>query len=291
MSTPAPPALDNSLGAILIGVICASALYGLSCLQTFQYLRAYRDDRFYLKALVLILWCLDTLHSAFTCHALYYYAVTMYGNYLALATANWWVPVALNVCIGSLVQMYMGWRVFIRLFVPGPVCLFCFQPLVLLCKAMTVIGFRVKEFANLKYYKGIITTSLASTAVVDLVIAASLCYFLSKKRTGFSKTDDLINTLIIYSVNSGVLTSVFKLPALNLIYDHSLNARKRLRKYGNATPLELSDLPPASNLQIKADRLSQHPVRIQTETSTLVRTDPSAVYRDWDDSSKAVSIN
>ncbi|KAH9053093.1 hypothetical protein EDB87DRAFT_1653918 [Lactarius vividus] len=62
--------------------------------------------------------------------------------------------------------------------------------------------------------------------VTDVFTAASLSYFLHKMRTGFKRSDTLINRLIIYSVNTGALTSVFSAAVLasynlmpsNLIY-------------------------------------------------------------------------
>jgi len=50
--------------------------------------------------------------------------------------------------------------------------------------------------------------------VTDVFTAASLSYFLHKMRTGFKRSDTLINRLIIYSVNTGMLTSVFSAAVL-----------------------------------------------------------------------------
>jgi hypothetical protein len=50
--------------------------------------------------------------------------------------------------------------------------------------------------------------------VTDVFTAASLSYFLHKMRTGFKRSDTLINRLIIYSVNTGTLTSVFSAAVL-----------------------------------------------------------------------------
>jgi len=45
-------------------------------------------------------------------------------------------------------------------------------------------------------------------AAVDTFLAISLCTWLHKSRTGIKQTDALINKLIIFFVNTGLLTSV-----------------------------------------------------------------------------------
>ncbi|KAG0709606.1 hypothetical protein DFH29DRAFT_6404 [Suillus ampliporus] len=44
---------------------------------------------------------------------------------------------------------------------------------------------------------------------VDLLIASSLCYILATSRTGFSSTDSFLTKLMVYTVHTGCLTSVF----------------------------------------------------------------------------------
>jgi len=62
--------------------------------------------------------------------------------------------------------------------------------------------------------KTIGSAALSLGVVTDVFTAASLSYFLHKMRTGFKRSDTLINRLIIYSVNTGTLTSVFSAAVL-----------------------------------------------------------------------------
>ncbi|KAF8233692.1 hypothetical protein L208DRAFT_1360199 [Tricholoma matsutake] len=50
--------------------------------------------------------------------------------------------------------------------------------------------------------------SLAGDVIADILIALSLCISLEWSRTGWKKTDSVINTLMIYSINTGLLTSI-----------------------------------------------------------------------------------
>lgn len=63
-------------------------------------------------------------------------------------------------------------------------------------------------------------------AVTDTCIAAALCVLLQRGRTGFRRSDTLINRLILFTINAGLATSVFAVLGLvfvtaypsNLIY-------------------------------------------------------------------------
>jgi hypothetical protein len=58
------------------------------------------------------------------------------------------------------------------------------------------------------------TTGLTCAAVCDILIAVAMVYFLSVRRTAFAKSRGLVNKLMLYSVESGALTSVCALAAM-----------------------------------------------------------------------------
>ncbi|KAF8270643.1 hypothetical protein EI94DRAFT_1722189 [Lactarius quietus] len=66
-----------------------------------------------------------------------------------------------------------------------------------------------KLLSNLHSLIWITTISLSASAFADVLIAASMCWYLYRKRTGFTRTDSIIASLMAYSINSGLLTSIF----------------------------------------------------------------------------------
>ncbi|OJA19996.1 hypothetical protein AZE42_05632 [Rhizopogon vesiculosus] len=50
--------------------------------------------------------------------------------------------------------------------------------------------------------------TLGTVALIDFIIASSLCYILATSRTGFSSTDSFLTKLMAYTINTGCLTSV-----------------------------------------------------------------------------------
>ncbi|KAK7043032.1 hypothetical protein VNI00_008770 [Paramarasmius palmivorus] len=72
----------------------------------------------------------------------------------------------------------------------------------------------LKDFALFDSAKIPSILRLSSAAICDTGIAISLCYFLQQKRTGYKKTDEIIDHLMIFSINSGLLTSLASIGCL-----------------------------------------------------------------------------
>ncbi|TBU31842.1 hypothetical protein BD311DRAFT_656118 [Dichomitus squalens] len=83
------PQLGDTFGAVLIGNFVGLVMYGITTCQTYRYLRLYPKDRRCLKAFVLALLALDTLHLIESSHMCYYYFVTNYFNPSALLSGTW----------------------------------------------------------------------------------------------------------------------------------------------------------------------------------------------------------
>ncbi|KAF4596890.1 hypothetical protein EYR38_008281 [Pleurotus pulmonarius] len=53
------------------------------------------------------------------------------------------------------------------------------------------------------------TADFSSTAACDLLISASMAYYLNKSRSGLRRTENLVDILIVYVIGIGLLTSIF----------------------------------------------------------------------------------
>jgi len=209
-------ALDHTVGALFIGAIVTSALYGLTTLQTYFYFLYYPKDTSGVKALVSVIWILDTLHVALMTHSVYYYLVTNYSNQSAIAVGHWslFVSIALNVMIAFLVQCFFTKRIFqlssmrLRWWITSITFVmvlghFCFG------METVVFCFIKREFRRLPEVNSFAATPFAIVTVLsDIFIAAALCILLHGNRTSFRKTNSLITSLITYAINRCVLTSV-----------------------------------------------------------------------------------
>ncbi|KAF9499092.1 hypothetical protein BDN71DRAFT_1503467 [Pleurotus eryngii] len=221
--------IHNSMGAAFIGCVLASALYGVSTIQTFYYYNNYSRDPIHIRALVLAVWIFDTTHQALISHTVYHYVVSNYFNPPALMNMVWsiLVEVLFNGFIGFIVQGYLTYRIW-RLSNKKIWVICLIGPFVLaelVCSVVfTIMGLQMKTFTDLAELKGLSMTVNIIAAVGDLFISICLVYMLYHRRTGFKRTNTVISRLIIFTINTGSLTTLFAIASLVsiLVWDDTL---------------------------------------------------------------------
>lgn len=112
-SPPALPAVDNTQGALFVGVVLSTGLWGASCIQLYYYTERFPNDALHLKALVLLTWALDTAHQALITHTSYTYLVSHYAQpaYLDHVVKSLWAMVLLSGLTCVVVQLFLVWRI------------------------------------------------------------------------------------------------------------------------------------------------------------------------------------
>lgn len=288
------------MGAIFVGVMMGAALWGISCMQTSEYFSEdSRKDPWFTKAMVVTLFVLNTLHQVFMTHAVYVYLITEHFNPMYLNVVVWTLvaQVITSAFVGLIVQSFFVYRIWIlsrsKIFFVVPV-----GALVVATFALTFAYFvkaiKVTTFTLLPTLLTLSQSVNALAAASDIMIAAVLIYILYQSKTGFSKCDSIINQLILYSLNTGFLTSVcaflslitinvfpatlifitFYVP-LSRLYVNSLlatlNARKKLRSNGATTqscPSEVNQFKCETPFNVVSQDGGQHlAIRIDTETA------------------------
>ncbi|TDL19102.1 hypothetical protein BD410DRAFT_877345 [Rickenella mellea] len=184
--------------------------YGAAFLGLIPSAISYPRDPKLTKWLVGFLWVVDTVHLALCTATIYWYLVSNFGDFPNLGVPHWSFDlqaVASAIVILS-VQLFFVRRVhqlsknksLVALIVAFAAIHFALGVYV------TVATFILNTFAAYKFW--IIIVGLGSAAVADVLIALSLLHFLRKSRTGFARMDGMIAMLILYSVNTGLLTSI-----------------------------------------------------------------------------------
>ncbi|KAI0676815.1 hypothetical protein C8Q78DRAFT_1073593 [Trametes maxima] len=272
-------ALDSTMGPLLIGVILAAVMYGVSCSQMYYYFTRYPRDPWHIKLLVTVVWTTDSIHQALISHSVYWYLVTEYGNPKALfmLTRSIIIEVLFNGFTGVFVQTFFAARIWKlsggKLYLVIPVAILIAGEFAV-SLAYTVKALHYHTFADLTQIKGLSISINVFAAAGDVVIATILCTILHFSRTGFSKSNTLINRLMVFAVNTGLLTSVcaclslitiLSLPdtfiyitfffLVGRLYCNSLmatlNARKSLREAsGNDVSVSLRDMQPAASTNL-----------------------------------------
>ncbi|KAI0321305.1 hypothetical protein OF83DRAFT_343610 [Amylostereum chailletii] len=67
-----------------------------------------------------------------------------------------------------------------------------------------------------------IVTALTLAAVDDIFITVCMTFILNRKRSGYRSTDTLINKVILYSIATGAITSVFDVVILICVHQQSV---------------------------------------------------------------------
>ncbi|KAF8889364.1 hypothetical protein BD779DRAFT_1521127, partial [Infundibulicybe gibba] len=289
-------AFDDLLGSLLIAGLVATALWGITCAQTFTYFTQVNKDRPLFRKMIIFLWLLDTFDSILNGHILYFYLVTNYLNPLSISTPVWSVllHIATTSASNYIIRSMFTLRVF-RLS-GGKIPITLWMMLISLTDLIsgiiiTVKGFQLSASGWLELDKFSIPVyiSFAAGTTSDLSVAITLAYLLYRSRTGIPRTDSLIKTLMMYSINTGMIVAIDAILCLitYIIMPHnfvflgfylllsklylnsylaSLNARKDL--------LEKFNEPISIHLSHSSDLHQRHGVESSTSHAEMIFTAP-----------------
>ncbi|EPQ59990.1 hypothetical protein GLOTRDRAFT_97407 [Gloeophyllum trabeum ATCC 11539] len=285
--------VSKALGAVLLGSLISLGLSGIVSMQSFLYFRTFRADYRRVKATVSVVWGLDLFHSGLICAGAWQYLIESWGNNSTLDTIP--IPIALTIIVTAfvtfIVHSFFTHRVLVlskhNWWICAPMWILAFFRLV--CATTTTgLMISVRSFDTfLNRYTWIFTLGLATSAAVDVLIAVSLCYFLRSNRTGFGSMDYVIDTIMLYTINNGSLTSISTIISLvcwlamphNLIfmgfhfaisklYANSflatLNTRESLRSRGQGSSERDYPMPVIFQGRLTTDRFG-----MQNEVTTL----------------------
>jgi len=262
--------IAKSYGALLIGGLFASLLSGFVVIQVFVYFKLYRTDPRLLKGLVLIVWLLDTSHTICIWLSLWNYLILDYGKPEAIG--NIATSLAMSVLITALLTVFVHMFFARRIFLLSKRNFFLTMPIVILAilrlvSASSTTAFMVKlrNFDTFKKeVRWVFTTGLALSTTVDILITLSLFFLLQTSRTGAEKSNAVIDSLIMYSFETGLLTCAGTIASMlcwitmptNLIFMGLHFVIGKL--YANSLLVTLNSRENTRELMIRHGRSSSH---------------------------------
>ncbi|KAF8908479.1 hypothetical protein CPB85DRAFT_782477 [Mucidula mucida] len=204
---------EIALGMTLLGVVFSSILYGISLSQTYTYYKRFPNDSWKVKLMVVLVNVLDTASMVLVSHASWYYLVTTGPAGRSIWSLN--VELCLSMVISALTESFLAYQVWLlsdrKSFLT--MCLGLLALVHFISGEISAGEFlSLRNFAKFGSVKIPSILRLSSAAVCDTSLAISLCYFLHQKRTGYKQTDEIIDHLILYTLNSGLIncvTSIF----------------------------------------------------------------------------------
>ncbi|KAN0141820.1 hypothetical protein V8E53_000282 [Lactarius tabidus] len=209
------PVVDirNSFGAAFIGLLVSAAFFGLTVVQTWIYYWNYgKRDSKQLKYFVAFVTVMDAAHTILCTYVIYWYLILNFGNVENLGFNMWALgsQEAVAMTANAAVQLYYAKRVY-RVS-QSIICPAIIVVLVVFVFALGVFfierGAVLNRFSTFHSLNWVSSAGMTTSVVADLLIAASMCWYLFRQRTGCARTDSVITILMAYSLNSGLLTTI-----------------------------------------------------------------------------------
>ncbi|EDR04015.1 uncharacterized protein LACBIDRAFT_306379 [Laccaria bicolor S238N-H82] len=69
-------------------------------------------------------------------------------------------------------------------------------------------SFKIANYVRIDQISYLLYCSLGGSVAADAPVAGSLCALLFGNRTGFKRTDSLVTSLMAFTINTGLLTSI-----------------------------------------------------------------------------------
>ncbi|KAJ6629354.1 hypothetical protein B0H10DRAFT_1986780, partial [Mycena sp. CBHHK59/15] len=215
---------DSTLGALLVGGLAATALWGVTCVQTFTFFMRETKDHPVHKALVNFMALgLDTFDTVLNCHILYFYLVRNYLDPTALIIPVWWdifpfelslLAVSIDVRSRSVLPSVLvrSWTAVSNGNIPVTGLILALSTLDFAACAfdldLSLCRFGIESFLDLDRLSVLMYLNFAAGTSSDLSVALALCHLLRRSRTGFRRTDSLIRVLMMYTVNTGLIVAI-----------------------------------------------------------------------------------
>ncbi|KDQ49711.1 hypothetical protein JAAARDRAFT_200630 [Jaapia argillacea MUCL 33604] len=231
MSSPAAE-IARMFGPLLVGGLVSLCLSGMVSSQAFSYFhKSKKGDHSKVQVTVGIVWILDLIHSCLVGITNWFFLIGNFGdfevlNHIPLSAS---ISILVTAMVTLTVQSFFIRRVLIlskrNWWLCGPLFLLAFARFVSACGATTIM-IREGHFSNLKLptFSWVFTFGLVMGSVMDVLVTASLIFYLRSNRTGFSNMDVIIDTIMFYAINHGTLTCVCTFVSLLfwLFIPHSL---------------------------------------------------------------------
>ncbi|KAI0756008.1 hypothetical protein C8Q80DRAFT_1125659 [Daedaleopsis nitida] len=204
--------INNTLGILLIGVILCAALWGISLLQAYHYYNHYRSDPRWLKLVVAVVFVADTTHQVLISYSIHWYLVQSFGNVDAISQLSGTMVTEIFVQAVTivLVQCFFVHRIWTLsgrktyIIVPMVALISCSFALYIV---FGIKACKLKTFAELSVVRALTINKNIFTVLTDISISVLMCIILHRSKTGLHRSNMMLNRLITYSVNTGLLNS------------------------------------------------------------------------------------
>ncbi|KAH8088916.1 hypothetical protein BXZ70DRAFT_499741 [Cristinia sonorae] len=212
------PSAQTFMGKSVLMNYATFPLYGIFIAQLYSYASKFASrDSLYVKGIVALLTVVETVHTAALMHFLYFYSIASWSGELTIFEISWSTPL---IAISETLMVVLAHSFYIRriyIMSKGNWWLIGFLVALLITRTafstcVTVLAATQNSFTTFHEnatVQLVVKTSLSLLVVADLSVASTMVYYLYQSRSGIKRSDHLVNTLIVYIINSGFITVIF----------------------------------------------------------------------------------
>ncbi|KAH9884527.1 hypothetical protein C8Q73DRAFT_796234 [Cubamyces lactineus] len=212
------PSLATTLGSIYLGVTIGLMLYGLTVHQAYRYYKHYPEDGLlYPKGIVTLVLVFETLHTVVWMYIGYRYLVSEAFNITGELSNHWTVSCTFLVTSFSVYACQTFYCCRIWNFGASYYRWFLIPAIVSMCTGLSfaiVAGVKafliVERIIDLDKISWMVSVAYGFSVSSDIILAGILIFTLLRIRreSKVPSTRTVLNTLIIYTINTGLLTSI-----------------------------------------------------------------------------------
>ncbi|KAJ7867138.1 hypothetical protein B0H13DRAFT_2352019 [Mycena leptocephala] len=206
--------VNTTVGALEIGILVSYVLFGVTTTQTYIYYSRFPHDPKKLKALVAFVWVCEMAHALCLGYTLYVDTISEYAHperVLGAPPKSFTAAIFLSGLIGTCVQAFFSFRIYglsKTLYIPILTWGMAFLRLVLNAVIFfEVLGLTSVDISEEKW-QWLLTATWSISAANDLTVTAALAVLLFRqRRTAHKRTAAVVDKLILWTIETGMLTS------------------------------------------------------------------------------------
>jgi len=201
------------LGPIVLAVVVNGAVYGTCIIQWYNYYTSGYKDPWYTRLLVAWVFFLDTFHTAAATYMLWEFVVPNFGKPEIFLDLPWPYPTTpIFICLASIpIQIFLAYR--IKGLSQSWVLFIALASFSLAQGACGLAGGILATInpdpAHFTALLPLATSWISIAVFVDVSITLSLFYFLRRSKTGFKRTDNIIERLIRTAIETCAIGAIF----------------------------------------------------------------------------------
>ncbi|KAG6380553.1 hypothetical protein JVT61DRAFT_4912 [Boletus reticuloceps] len=207
-------------GSMLLGTCFGCALTGIVFVQCVLYYKLYPGDFAWTKALVFLVWAFDMMHTVCIVSATWESVITNFNEPAKMdqIPPALGLSVAVTAVVTFMVHCFFANRIRMltkRWYIAAPLVFLAFLRLFSACVSTSEI-IRLKHYSLFikPYPSWVFTLGVTLSASVELIITTVMVIFLGSRKTGFANMNHVINSLILYTLETGGFTTLVTIASL-----------------------------------------------------------------------------